>query len=276
MKFTTRDGIDLDYQIDGKGHPILCLPGLTRNASDFDEFTHAYADKAQIIRLTFRGREPSQFDPNWENYNVFREGADAIELLDFLEIESAFWLGTSRGGLVTMALAPKEISRMKAVVLNDIGPELKMEGLGRIVGYLGIAPEFVTLDEAALSLEAVMREQFPTLGKDDWRALAGRWYKFEGGKAHLRYDAKLRDAVLAGGVDLDLWAGFDALRACPMGMIWGKNSDLMGENEVLKMQEHNPDMKLAAIDDRGHVPFLNEPESLALIDEIFEMAFGAS
>lgn len=274
MKFKTKDGVEIDYAIEGAGEPILCLPGLTRNASDFAAFADIYAPKAQIIRMTFRGREPSQFDEHWENYNLFREGEDAIELLDFLGIARALWLGTSRGGMVSMALAPDYKNRMAGVVLNDIGPELKMDGLGRIVGYLGVAPEFVTLDEAALSLKANMGAQFPTLTMDDWRELAGKWYKFENGQAHLRYDPKLRDAVLSGGVPVDLWAGFDALKDVPLGLIWGKNSDLIGENEILKMKEHNPAMEIAAIADRGHTPFLDEPQSIELIDKIFKRAFG--
>ena len=35
-KFTAADGASLFYTDEGHGIPLLCLPGLTRNGSDFD------------------------------------------------------------------------------------------------------------------------------------------------------------------------------------------------------------------------------------------------
>ncbi len=274
MRFQTQDGLWLEYEIKGEGHPILCLPGLTRNASDFEDFAKAFKPKAQIIALTSRGRMPSDYDPNYQNYNILQEGQDALALLDHLQIPSALWLGTSRGGLITMVLAPKNKSRMKAAIFNDIGPELNIEGLMRIIDYLGVEPSFQTIDQAA---EIFAREQalrFPDVSFEGWRQIVGRWFLFEGGKAHLRYDPKLRDAVLEGSAEIDLWEGFKALSDRPLGVIWGANSDLLTQNEILKMQENRPGLNIAKIPNRGHVPFLNEPEALNLIENIFHQAFS--
>ncbi len=272
MKFRTEDNLEIAYDVHGEGHPILCLPGLTRNASDFDEFVEAYKGKAKIITVTYRGREPSDFDPDWKSYNVFREGKDCVALLDELGVDKALWLGTSRGGLITMAMAAEHKSRMAGAVLNDIGPELNADGLASIMGYLGIAPAFLSLDEAAISLQARMGEAFPTLDFNDWRKLASRYYRFDENGVHLRYDPKLRDAVLEGRTDYDLWAAFHELDDIPLGVIWGENSDLLDGNGVLKMKEARLDLEVAKVPDRGHVPFLNEPEAIALIDKIMAKA----
>lgn len=275
MRLTTQDGIGIEYAVTGSGHPILCLPGLTRNASDFEDFIAAFPKEAMIITMTSRGRLPSDFDPDFSHYNVYHEGRDAIALLDHLKIDKALWLGTSRGGLITMALAPKYLDRMAGAVFNDIGPELELEGLYRIIGYLGIEPEFETVEDAAFAMQRDIGDQFSDLDFRDWQKLAARWYNFEGGTSKLRYDPKLRDAVLEGGIEVDLWEGFHALRARPFGLVWGENSDLLINNQVLKMQENAPELKVARVPNRGHVPFLNEPEALALIGEIFDASFAS-
>ncbi len=275
MEFRTTDGLKLSYRLEGEGHPILCLPGLTRNESDFEQFFEAYSGRARLIAMSYRGREPSDFDPNWKNYNLRQEGLDAIALLDHLGIEKALWLGTSRGGLISMNMAHEHKARMAAVVLNDIGPEMAVEGLMRIGEYLGVTPKFATLDEAAFSLEAGMKAQFPTLGVEDWRKMAARFYRFDDGGAHLRYDAKLREALIEGAAaGHDYWADFEALEGVPLGLVWGVNSDFLDANGVLKMQEARLDLEVARIADRGHVPFLNEPEAIALIDRMMKAGFG--
>ena len=50
-------------------------------------------------------------------------------------------------------------------------------------------------------------------------------------------------------------------------MLRGENSRLLSGATVAAMQAAKPDLKAVTVKDRGHVPFLDEPESLAAIDE---------
>ncbi len=274
MRLETQDGLELDYHVQGDGHPILCLSGLTRSASDFDNFVNAFGDKAKIITMTYRGREPSDFDPNWKNYNIFQEARDAIALLDFLDVEKALWLGTSRGGLVSLAANSFASKRIAGVVLNDIGPELVEDGLLRIFSYLGVAPEYRNAEEAAQALKLADERQFPALTDEDWVDMANRRFRFKNGKSYLRYDPKLRDAVLEPAAELDLWRAFRALGDKPCGVVWGENSDLISAKIVAKMKDNHPDLEVAKIADRGHTPFLDEPEAITLIASVFRKCFG--
>ena len=106
--FTVADGLRLhfrDYPGSGDRPPILCLPGLTRNARDFADFAERYSPAFRVLALDFRGRALSDYDPVPARYNVMTYAADVVQLLDHLELARAIFVGTSLGGLVTMAIA---------------------------------------------------------------------------------------------------------------------------------------------------------------------------
>src|SRR4051794_22519608 len=112
-RFTTSDGLALDYADEGAGTPVLCLPGLTRNAADFDELTAALSGRVRLLRLTLRGRGASDRDPNPANYNVGIEARDVVEFLDHLGLREVTIVGTSRGGLIAMLLAATAHERVR-------------------------------------------------------------------------------------------------------------------------------------------------------------------
>lgn len=271
--FTTSDGLKLYYEDAGTGRPVLCLTGLTRNARDFD-FVAPHLAGMRLLRLDYRGRGQSDHDPEFMNYNILREARDVIELLDHLGLERVTILGTSRGGLIAMALAAGHADRLAAVVLNDIGPEVTAEGLGRIMDYVGKPPNAATLDDAAQALKAVSEAQFPGVPLTRWRAQAEAMFaEAPGGGLTLRYDPKLRDALIgqAGVGDApDLWQLFDALETTPLAVIRGENSDLLSAETVKRMAKRHPGLIVATVPDRGHVPFLDEPQALGAIHTLLE------
>ncbi|GGO62013.1 Pimeloyl-ACP methyl ester carboxylesterase [Roseovarius pacificus] len=274
-RFTTSDGLSLYYEDQGAGRPVLCLAGLTRNARDFD-FVAPHLGDLRLLRLDYRGRGQSDHDPEFMNYSILREAQDVIELLDHLGLDRVTILGTSRGGLIAMALAAGHGDRLQGVVLNDIGPEVTPNGLERIMDYVGKPPNAPTLDEAAQALKAVSEAQFPGVPLTRWRAQAGAMFEEQpGGGLALRYDPKLRDALIgqAGvGEAPDLWLLFDALKEVPLAVIRGANSDLLSAETVERMAERHPGLICATVPDRGHVPFLDEPEALKAIRDLLEVS----
>lgn len=135
--FTTPDGTKLYYEESGKGIPVLCLAGLTRNTADFDHV--APHMPVRLIRMDYRGRGQSDWaDPT--TYTIPQEGTDALALLDHLGIAQAAILGTSRGGLIAMMLAATHKDRLLGVALNDIGPVIEERGMNVVRDYIGRNP----------------------------------------------------------------------------------------------------------------------------------------
>tara|TARA_B110000908_G_scaffold171996_1_gene236987 strand:+ start:2123 stop:2941 length:819 start_codon:yes stop_codon:yes gene_type:complete len=260
VNFTTSDGLSLHYTDEGAGLPILCLAGLTRTGADFD-YVAPHLSEHRLIRLDYRGRGQSDWDANWKNYTLPVECRDVIELLDHLSIEAVAIIGTSRGGLNAMGLAAAAPTRLLGVALNDIGPELNPQGLNGIMTFLGRRPATKTHEDAAQALEKVM-VGFANVPQSRWLEEAHKHFVNDGGGLNITYDPKLRDAVEAGGDIPDLWPFFDALAGKPLCCIRGAGSDLLSAETLAAMQTRRPDMIATTVPDRGHIPFLDEPEAV--------------
>ncbi len=276
--FEAPDGRRLAYQDTGGYCPaILCLPGLTRNARDFAGLALHLAPRYRVLRLDSRGRGLSEWaeDPLTE-YTVPVEARDALALLDHLEIPQASIIGTSRGGVLGMIIGATAPARMTCLVLNDIGPVVEPQGLAAIMGFLGIEPQVGNFEAVAAALERSMGAAFPDLTPKQWLGFARTIYRDEDGRPRLSYDPRLREAVelamqmaeQAG--PQDLWGIYDALAEMPILTVRGANSDILSAATLAEMARRRPDMAHVTVANRGHVPFLDEPQAMAAIDDFLE------
>jgi pimeloyl-ACP methyl ester carboxylesterase len=105
-----------------------------------------------------------------------------------------------------------------------------------------------------------------------WLAEVSTHYRETSDGLELRYDPLLREAVLdAAGPAPDLWPLFNQLHGIPLALIRGANSDLLTKVCADEMARRRPDMIRVDIPGRGHVPFLDEPESLEALDAWIRM-----
>ena len=272
--FTTTDGLSLFFEESGTptGIPLICLAGLTRDSRDFRYFA-PHAQRYRLITLDARGRGQSDHDPQFENYNVPREAQDVLELMDHLALPQAALLGTSRGGMVAMMLAASAKPRLMAVILNDVGPVIPANGIERIMQYVGRRPAAKTQAQAAETLTALMAPAFADVPAQRWREEVETFYDSTPQGLQLRYDPRIRDALLAqaeAGPVPDLWPLFLALDGLPCGVIRGANSDVLSHETYVEMQARLPALQAVELPGRGHVPFLDEPAALSLIQSVLE------
>ena len=263
--FIASDGARIAYRDEGAGLPVLCLSGLTRNGSDFDYLAPHLTD-VRLIRMDYRGRGGSDWTGP-ATYTVPRESKDAVELLDHLGVARVAIIGTSRGGLNCMFLAATARTRLSGLCLNDVGPALEKAGLARIKDYVGRNPAAKTREQAARALETFM-DGFAGVPMSRWLEEADKHYLPDGkGGLRINYDPALRDAFIAAfdGETPDLWPLFDACAGLPLALLRGANSDLLSAAATAEMRRRRPDLIHAEVPDRAHIPFLDEPESLAAI-----------
>ncbi|KGJ13324.1 alpha/beta fold hydrolase [Paracoccus sanguinis] len=269
---TAKDGARLAYRDKGEGLPVLCLAGLTRSMDDFDYLAPALAD-CRMIRMDYRGRGRSDWT-GAATYTVPQEAADALALLDHLGIARAAVFGTSRGGLIAMYLAAVAKDRLLGVCLNDVGPQLRVEGLEAITAYVGRRPNARTLAEVAARLPETLKG-FGPVPEGRWAEEAARLYRQTDDGVALTYDPALRESFLAAMKDptATAWPLFDAMDGLPLALIHGAGSDLLGEDAVAEMRRRRPDMIYGKVPGRGHIPWLDEPEAAAVVRAWVNLTF---
>ena len=143
--FTSQDGLSLYYRTYGpqRSHdlPILCLPGLTRNADDFHDLAERLGGSRQVISLDYRGRGRSAYDPNPKNYQPRTYLEDIRHLLAIVGVHRVIVVGTSMGGLLAMGLASSHphwlsflttLDRNSAMVFTEYSPTQESTGRYRI------------------------------------------------------------------------------------------------------------------------------------------------
>jgi pimeloyl-ACP methyl ester carboxylesterase len=266
------DGTQLyvrDYAADRSGLvPIVCLPGLTRNAKDFETIAPALAQTRRVLAFDFRGRGRSgRADP--ATYRPDQEVADTLLALDTLGIGRFAIIGTSRGGIAAMVMAARALPRMAGVLFNDIGPRIDKAGLLRIRTYLGTDPQFSSWHEAVAALKS-SNPGFDTLSEADWLAFARRVYREVNGVPRADYDPGLAQnfpsvADIEAGKMPELWALLDMMADVPSLVLRGEHSDLLSDEVVAGMHQHHRRLQSVTVRARGHVPFLDEPESVSAI-----------
>lgn len=268
--FIVRDGLKLhyrDYPGSSGRPPLLCLPGLTRNVRDFGKFAERHSPRFRVLALDFRGRGESDHDPLPARYNPLTYVSDVLELLQHADAAQAIFVGTSLGGLVTMAMATMAPERIAAAILNDVGPELNQLGLDRIQSYVGKGERFGSWEDAAAAIAANQASAFPDYADSDWLAMAWRNCRERDGAIRFDYDPAIADVFKAGPTPkIDMWPLFVALAQKPLLVIRGERSELLSKPSFEKMKQAAPDARFAVVPRVGHAPMLDEPEAIAAID----------
>lgn len=265
---TAADGLCLyarDYAPQAReACPVIGLPGLTRTSADFHELAKSLSQDPvrprRFIALDYRGRGRSEWDPDWRNYDVKVELSDTLQVLAAAGIEKAIFIGTSRGGLITMALSAARPELIAGVVLNDVGPVLEADGLKRIRSYVGKLPTPRTIDEATDILRRQSEIQFPRYTHEQWVRMARTTWSESGDGFVLNYDLNLMKPLEGLALEAplpDLWPLFEAIKPFPVLAIRGENSDLLTAQTLRMMKERHPDLTPITVPDQGHAPSLD-------------------
>ncbi|HWJ70694.1 MAG TPA: alpha/beta hydrolase [Sphingobium sp.] len=273
----SQDGLRLHYR-DYPGRedrpPILCLPGLTRNARDFEPVADRLAGEWRLICIELRGRGESAHAKDPMSYAPLVYLQDIGTLLDELALPPCIGIGTSLGGLLLMLLAVTRPGCLAGALLNDIGPDIAEAGLERIRRSVGTGSAHPTWVHAARAVAEVQGGIYPDYQLEDWLRLAKRLYRLTGqGRIALDYDQRLAEPLRAPGgaaEGVDLWPAFMALGEIPLTLIRGALSDLLTVETAAMMQARLPQMDMVTIPHVGHAPTLEEPAAVAAVARLLE------
>jgi pimeloyl-ACP methyl ester carboxylesterase len=252
--------------------PILCIPGLTRNARDFEPLAEAFAGEWRMICVELRGRGESDYAKDAASYDASAYVADIEALLAQLRIGRFVAVGTSLGGVITMLLAARG-APIAAALLNDIGPTIEEAGLARIRELVGQGRSFPTWLHAARWLHETSANVYPDYGIADWLRFAKRLLAVgQNGRIAFDYDMKIAEPFqqARGGRSEPLWGAFQTLAGRPVCVLRGELSDLLSAPTLAEMQRALAGLDAVTVPRTGHVPTFEEPESRAALARLLE------
>jgi pimeloyl-ACP methyl ester carboxylesterase len=268
--FSARDGLRLygrHYPCPGSTRrPVLCLAGLTRNSRDYHDLAQALMQNRDVYTLDSRGRGMSEHDRDWKNYTVVVEVNDALDFMTMKGLHDTAIIGTSRGGLLAMAMAVLRPGAVGAAVLNDIGPVLEREGLARITAYVGRVPLPANWAEAARIAREMNQRLFPAVTDAQWEEFAHAWFNEHKGRPARGFDPAIAKGFSPVDAPMpELWPQFGALTPVPVLVVRGENSDLLSVQTVEEMRARHPRLSAITVPGQGHAPLLKDAPTIGAI-----------
>jgi pimeloyl-ACP methyl ester carboxylesterase len=253
---------------------LVCVHGLSRQGRDFDALARAMSERYRVICPDVVGRGHSDWLRSPAGYQIPSYVSDMVALLARLDVEQVDWVGTSMGGLIGLGLAslprPDGVaSPIRRLVLNDVGPAIRLEALQRIGAYLGKPARFKSLEEGAAYLRSIS-EGFGPHSDEEWLQLSEPLFRQDGNEWKLHYDPAIAlpfSAVtpeLAAAGEAALWAAYDQLR-CPTLLIRGAESDLLTAETARAMTQRGPNARLVELPGVGHAPTLIHADQIAIV-----------
>ena len=264
------------------GHVIVCAHGLSRQGRDFDVLAQALVERfggnVRVICPDVVGRGRSDWLKDPAMYQIPTYAGDMLALVAQVKPTTLDWVGTSMGGLIGMVICgqpglPLPVP-VRKLVLNDVGPALQWQALKRIGQYLGNAPRFASLEQAAQAMW-VISTGFGPHTPEQWLALSKHMVKpmtDEQGGVALHYDPAIavpfrsitQEAAVQG--EAALWQIHDKIKAQTL-LLRGANSDLLSRDTAQAMTERGLKARLVEFEGVGHAPTLIAPDQVQVVTD---------
>jgi pimeloyl-ACP methyl ester carboxylesterase len=255
---TTDDGVQLAYEETGSGVPVLFIHEFAGDARSWEPQVNHFSRRYRCVTYHARGYPPSAVPDDVEAYSQARAVADAVAVLDHLDIEQAHIVGLSMGGFCSLHFGLTHPDRARSLVVAGCGYGSQPE---REAGFRAecevIASAFET-DGAAVTAERYAqgpaRVQFQNKDPRGWAVFA----------AQLAEHSAIGAANTMRGVQgrrPSLYALQDELRALevPTLVLTGDEDEGCLEPSLM-MKRTIPTAALAVLPRTGHTCNLEEPD----------------
>ena len=246
------NGVELAYDLQGAGEPLVLIHGAQGDQSMFAGIAPAFANQFRVLTFDQRGSGLSE-KPDME-YSMALLADDTAALMEHAGFASAHIIGVSMGGMIAQEFALRHPHKVRSLVLGcttpggpkavRIGGEalttaystepLSPEERGRALAEAAFTKGYIAQHPEIIPAMIEARRQRPL----DPVALSHRM------KAAYAHDA------------------YDRLPhiACPTLVITGKDDVLISWENSRILAERIPGAKLVLLEPAGHVFWLEQPE----------------
>jgi len=247
--------LDLHYVERGTGPALLLIPGIPAIASDWAPLAERLSDSRRVIAYDNRGSGASNVTP--APYTCAQLAADAVALLDELDIERADVFGMSLGGMIAQELALGWPDRVNRLVLGCT--HCGLDHAARPEREAGRAFALET-DDWAERMEALA--PFAFAAGVDSQLLT----RFVEKKAADVQDPEGYRGQIAAALAHDTYDRLPQI-ACPTLIVTGDGDRVIPGASSDVLHERIPGSRLEVVADAGHLFFLEQPEeSLRLLE----------
>lgn len=213
------------------------------------------------------GRGDSDWLSSPLQYHFGQFAADLTSLIAHIEAEEVDWVGTSMGGLLGMILAARPGSRIRRLVLNDIGGYIPAGALADISRNLGGPRLFATLAEAETHFRHTHRD-WGNLTDEQWQHFARHGTRAHENGLRLHYDPQIAQVAQPNPMSLGafFWDTWYQVR-CPVLLLRGEHSAVFPQAVAEHMIAVKPQARLVEIAGAGHAPALMAADQIATVRE---------
>jgi pimeloyl-ACP methyl ester carboxylesterase len=129
MPNANNNNVDIHYEIEGHGPPLLLMHGLTSSMVAWKRY--GYVEKLRmdymLILVDARGHGDSGKPHDSQAYSAELMTGDIVAVLDDLDVDKAVYWGYSMGGMIGFELPRHYNSRLAACIIGGMSPYRSVE-----------------------------------------------------------------------------------------------------------------------------------------------------
>lgn len=246
------NGVELAYDLQGAGEPLVMIHGAQGDRSMFSGFVPGFASEFRV--LTFDQRGSGQSEKPDMAYNIAMLADDTAALMDHVAFPTAHIVGVSMGGMIAQEFALRHPQKVRSLVLGCTTPggpkavrlggdalanaystqPMSAEERGRALAEAAFTKGYIAQHPEIIPAMIEARRQRPI----DPVALG---HRMKAAFAHDTYD-RLPHII------------------CPTLVITGKDDALISWENSRILAEHIPGARLVLLEPAGHCFWMEQPE----------------
>jgi pimeloyl-ACP methyl ester carboxylesterase len=240
---------------------VLFLHGGGLNAHTWDIVCAALRRERHCVALDQRGHGESEWSPEMD-YATESHAADVGAFVDALKLERFVLVGMSLGGANGLAWAGQHSRRLAGLVMIDVGPEVRAEGVRKIAAFTSEAAPLDSVEqyvERALSFNPRRNRELLR------RSLLHNLRRMPDGRFMWKYDQRHRGRALDPAVVTRrremLWSAVDGV-TCPVLVVRGAQSDVFHDEDAELLAGRFRQGRWVKVEGAGHTVQGDNPAGL--------------
>ena len=250
----------LDWGTPGRP-PMLFLHGGGLNVHTWDLVCAALKPERHCLALDQRGHGDSEWSPVMD-YATESHAEDLDAFVSHRGLDRFVLVGMSLGGANALAWAGRHSDRLAALVLVDVGPEVRQAGVRKIAAFTSEATPLDSVDDFIAKALAFNPRRDATLLR---RSLLHNLRRMPDGKWMWKYDQRHRgramDPAAAARRRELLWSAVSKV-SCPTLVVRGAESDVFHDEDAERLAGALPDGRWVKIANAGHTVQGDNPAGL--------------